>query len=242
MQPSTQNMQSNYKPIRPKHTVHYPILTRTLIQPTPLLQSSELFEASFMATSQLLNCVNPQVSNKFFYTIRVRGFRTSDASQKHEWPTSLTSIQVNNTTAPLRKREYSRTPDNLIRTTGENNPLEINTFVQVGTNLVKLHFNDSSNFNGPDSERGQFSVAIEVFAWVTREEAIATVLTGQKIVKAEFDEMVHRLFHPDDDECMIVQTSLEQSLSCPLTLLRMKFPVKSRECNHLNVNVIDLVF
>jgi hypothetical protein len=223
-------------PSQPGLTVYFPILCRSLLNPIQLAQSSELFEASFMVTPLVLQCLdNPSKIKKFFYTVRVRCFRTADSSQKHEWPTSLANIQVNNTTVSVQKRTYSRTQDNLIRTIGENAPIDINAYLQTGTNLVKIHF------KGADLERGLFSIAIELFAWVSKEEAIATLLTLPKYSNSDFRTMVDSLFKPDDDECMVVQSSLQLSLTCPLTLQRMKLPVRSRLLKHIHVPPFNVV-
>jgi SUMO ligase MMS21 Smc5/6 complex component len=44
----------------------------------------------------------------------------------------------------------------------------------------------------------------------------------------------------DDDELVILQESVKVSLKCPITLKRIKMPVRGIKCKHIDVNIILL--
>jgi hypothetical protein len=110
----------------------------------------------------------------------------------------------------------------------------MNPYIQVGTNLVKI------NFKGEDPEKHCFAIVIELIGWLNRDEAVGAVLAAPKFSLLEFAGLIYPLFNPNDDDCVIVQDKVRLSLTCPLTLQRMKLPVRSRACKHVNVRFTHL--
>ncbi|KAJ3276560.1 SUMO ligase siz1 [Terramyces sp. JEL0728] len=159
--------------------------------------------------------------------IQLRCHRAMDSTERHDWPVNLKSMLLNGVEIPVQKKKYERTPDNLLGTIGTNLPTLVKPYLKEGKATLSIHFYSSEKL------KEEYVFKIESFFLLVPLKALEYVKTRPHLV--EMDE----LFNGTDDECMMVVESMPLALNCPLTMTKMKQPVRSTHCKHLNCFDLD---
>lgn len=79
--------------------------------------------------------------------------------------------------------------------------------------------------------KSEFYIYCYIVEQVTPEELLAEVLARPKIIKAATLSYIKRCLSEEEDD--LITTSTIMTLQCPVSYTRMKYPVKSVMCKHL---------
>jgi hypothetical protein len=160
----------------------YPALCKSIITPYQIMENATVCEASFVVDNMVASCLLKNDIEKFNSCVRIRSYLSNQSAQKHEWPNCLKEIYVNSVSLPFLKKIYTRTQDNLIRTTGANIPLFIHNSLQPGTNVVKLILDE-------DPSKKNYVICIELLSFLCKSEVISYVALNTAFSKKEFGSL-----------------------------------------------------
>jgi SUMO ligase MMS21 Smc5/6 complex component len=70
---------------------------------------------------------------------------------------------------------------------------------------------------------------------------VQTELISVQSSESLIDNLLGKTGNDEDDEISIVQQSVKVSLKCPITMKRMKLPVRGKRCKHVDVCLLYFI-
>jgi hypothetical protein len=154
------------------------MLCRKLVPTFELHKGATLVQLHFGLDDKITKLFEKNTTD-FSYNVILRAYRNGDSGQKHEWPTSLENLRVNTSLIALRKRTYTRSPANMIRTIGDHIPSPVTRELKSGINMLELKLNNIT-------QKDTFKFDLELFAELTKEEAREAIIALPKYLKSDF--------------------------------------------------------
>ncbi|KAI9470496.1 MAG: hypothetical protein EXX96DRAFT_584533 [Benjaminiella poitrasii] len=154
---------------------------------------------------------------------------TNTSERKCDWPASL-RVELNGREIHLEKRQKHTGNQGQIAYIGKDMPYDLTKLLKVGDNTLGLH-----QFACACSYR--FSVQIHMkFSenWILDrvEDSMISIEESEKMIDSLLGKSQSN--DDDDDDLMVVQESVKLRLKCPITMVRMKQPVRGKKCKHID--------
>lgn len=160
------------------------------------------------------------------YCLRLTCYKTCDVRKKCNWD-PVKSVILNKKLLPICKT-YTQTVNGCKRVIGINLYQSLAAYVEVGANEMNFEFEGSfSNRN---------CATVELVKYCGVEESMNIVTNFPKWSIEEAINFCINVLILDDSFCDQSNGKVEVTLECPITLQRIKIPVRSKNCmNHIRV-------
>ncbi|RCI02975.1 hypothetical protein CU098_006570 [Rhizopus stolonifer] len=199
-----------------------------LLEPFNLVHGQRITDKSFYVGDDFFNRIHSNMNTQivdeqkaplvFVFT----SWHTKSTSRKVDWPDKL-SAEVNGRCLQLEKKRPVPGRENSF--SGKDKPYDLKSDIKRGLNVLRIYQNDCACSY-------EFSIRI----YVRESENMITERLRNNTIsvqegKARIDQV---LGNYGDDEVVIEQPSIKLSLKCPVSLTKMKKPVKGDGCKHID--------
>ncbi|KAI9345115.1 MIZ/SP-RING zinc finger-domain-containing protein [Pilaira anomala] len=151
--------------------------------------------------------------------------------RKCQWPENL-HIDLNGRRLPLEKR-IKNTQHPGPPYYGKDSPYDLTKQLRIGENTLKIYQPECAC---------HYTFAVQIYKQFSINAA-KRMVDASTIKIDETEKLIRNFFgqvdKDDDDDIVIVQKSVKLSLRCPISLKKLKLPIRGRNCKHLEC--FDLV-
>ena len=151
----------------------FPCWIENSIEPFQLLPDATNVDVSFSMNSERIKYFDSSEQDCIMYKLQLVCQKTQDKYQRQEWPLSLVSVEMNSFKVPLQ-RKSSIVANRHQKQVGFHYPADLSSFLKIGNNTIKLQFQ-------PDVFQKEYTMHVEVIAWLSFENCIETVLETQTL-------------------------------------------------------------
>ncbi|KAI9283406.1 hypothetical protein BY458DRAFT_552140 [Sporodiniella umbellata] len=149
-------------------------------------------------------------------------WHTKAPSQKVDWPAKM-SAELNGRQVQLEKRKS--VPGRESTFIGKDKPFDLKHLLKEGLNILRIFQNDCAC---------SFEFSIRIYIRES-ENMITKRMRNNVISKEEGEAKIDKLLaNQGDDEVIIEQTSVKLSFKCPISLTKIRTPVKGNLCSHID--------
>ncbi|KAI8327711.1 hypothetical protein EDC96DRAFT_569643 [Choanephora cucurbitarum] len=153
---------------------------------------------------------------------------TGTQERKCDWPSSL-HVDFNGKQIKLQKKQkvQSATGNNWV---GKDMPFDLTHRLREGQNTLRL------------VQKGcacSYYFSVQIYTRYS-ENYILDLVKKSTLSITETENLIDDLLgknskqNEDEDDIVILQSSLKLSLKCPITMKRMKHPVRGKKCRHID--------
>ncbi|KAI7898458.1 uncharacterized protein BX663DRAFT_524787 [Cokeromyces recurvatus] len=213
---------------------HFSFMTGYAIQPFKLIHDEEFQRKQFHINSETYRLLYKNTDLKINKTDTVlprtyivNAWYSNTSERKCDWPASV-RVELNGRELHLQKRQKHTSPNGQVTYIGKDLPFDLTKLIKVGENTLGLHqFGCACSF--------RFSVQIHTrFSenWILHH--VHNTLISVKDSETMIDNLLGNNQTNDDDDIMVIQESVKLRLKCPITMKRMKQPVRGQNCKHVD--------
>ncbi|KAI8968544.1 MIZ/SP-RING zinc finger-domain-containing protein [Mycotypha africana] len=155
---------------------------------------------------------------------------TPRPERKCEWPQNL-SVEFNGQELGITKKMRIVLANGTPSYTGKDMPYDLTPHIVEGNNILRFRQNMLIPRN--------YLFSVSVYEQYS-ENYIKEVVANATISIDKSQQLIDKLLgsgsnqNDDDDDLVVIQSSVRLSLKCPITLKRIKQPVRGRNCRHVD--------